>query len=89
MVVILLVEGFINEDIILEVIPPIINRNLAGPITQLNECTFIVPLASRVEVKEVSKLGSFKAATKDGPCTLKVSPWLEELGADRRVFGEG
>lgn len=84
-----LVEGYVNESSVLEVAPTIINSTLAGPITPLNDCSFLIPLANREEVREVCKLGSFKVATKDGPCTLKLSPWSAEIGADGRASGSG
>lgn len=70
-----LVDGFMNESSILEIVPSIIDRPLAGPITPLNECNFLVPLASREEVKQDWKLETFRAATKDGPCSLCLVPW--------------
>lgn len=83
-----IIDGFVNEGSVLEVAPTIINRPLAGPITPLSECTFLVILASREEAKEVCKLVSFKVATKDGPCTLKLAPWTAEL-AEGRASGKG
>lgn len=88
-VVLSLVEGYVNESSVLEVAPFIINTTLAGPITTLNDCSFLVPLANRDEVREVCKLDSLKVATKDGPCTLKLSPWSAEIGADGRASGSG
>lgn len=66
--------------VFLTVIPSIINRDLAGPITPLNDCDLLVPLANRDEGKELCKLGSFKGETKDSPCVLKLAPWSAELG---------
>ncbi|KAH7681768.1 Zinc finger CCHC-type protein [Dioscorea alata] len=88
-VVVTIVEGFVNEGSVLEVVPSIINKCLAGPITPLSDIAFLIPLASRDEVKEVCKLGSFKVATKDGPCTLKLSPWSAEIGTAGRASGRG
>lgn len=82
-----LVEGFANEPSILEEAPSFINRTLAGPLTPLNGCSYLVPLTSRKEVREVCKLGTFKVATKDGPCTLKITPWSAEIGAISRASG--
>lgn len=87
--VLTVVSGYVNVHSVLEVAPTLINRQLAGPITPLNEDAFLVPLASRDEVKEVCKLGTFSVATKDGPCTLRLAPWTTELGADGRASGEG
>lgn len=84
-----IVEGYVNETSVLEVVPTVLNCMLAGPITPLNECSFLVPLGSRDEVKTVCKLGSFKVATKDGPCTLNIAPWSADLGADGRASGDG
>lgn len=84
-----LVEGVANESHLLEVVPSIINRNLTGPITPLNDCNFLLPLASREEVKALYKLGSFTARTKDGPCGLKIASWSAELGAVDRTSGRG
>lgn len=50
---------------------------------------FLVPLKNREEVKEVCKLGQFKAATKDGPYTLKLSPWFAEIRTEGRASREG
>lgn len=83
------VFGYVNEASVLEVAPSIINKQLAGPLTPLNEDSFLVPLVSRKEVKEVYKLGAFSATTKDGPCTLQLAPWSAESGADGRASGEG
>lgn len=69
-----LIEGFVNKTSVLKVAPLVINKLLAGPITTLNECTFLVPLTSRTNVMDVCKLRSFKVAKKDGSCTLKLSP---------------
>lgn len=69
--------------------PSVINKSLAGLITLLNEVAFLILLACREDVKEVYKLGSFKVATKDGPCTLKISPWLAEIVAEGKASGEG
>lgn len=82
MVVLSLVDGYVNESTILEVAPSIINHALAEPLTPLNDCMFLVPLKNREEVKEVCKLGMFKMATKDGPCTMKLASYSAELGAD-------
>lgn len=73
--VISLVDVFVNKSSIIEATPSIINHSLAGLITSLNDCTFLVPLANREEVKEVCKAGTSRAMTKDGPCTLKFSLW--------------
>lgn len=67
----------------------VINRVLVGPITLLNECIFLVPLASREEVKEVRKLRSFRVETKDGPYTLNLARWLVEIGVDSCASREG
>lgn len=87
--VLTIVDGYVNESSVLEVTPTVLNCTLVGPITPLNECSFLVPLGSRDEVKTVYKLGSFKVATKDGPCTLNIAPWSANLGADGRASGEG
>ncbi|KAH7659788.1 RNA helicase protein [Dioscorea alata] len=65
-----LVEGFVNENSILEVVPSIINRKIAEPVTPINDCNFLILLDSRAEVKKVVKLGTCKVSTKDGPCVL-------------------
>lgn len=55
-----LIDGFVNDSSILEVAPSIFNIPFAKPITQLNECAFLVPLKSREEVTEVCKMGTFE-----------------------------
>lgn len=62
-----LMNSFVNESSILEVMPSIINLALLRPITPLNNCMFLVPWTNREEVKEVCKLGQFKVVTKDDP----------------------
>ncbi|KAH7691103.1 Zinc finger CCHC-type protein [Dioscorea alata] len=84
-----IVEGNVNEASVLEVAPTILNRALAGPITPLNDLAILIPLASRQEVKDTYKLGKFRVATRDGPCTLSLSPWSTEIGADGRAVGSG
>ncbi|KAH7659259.1 Zinc finger CCHC-type protein [Dioscorea alata] len=89
-VVIVSVElGFVNESSVVEVIPSIINQPLAGPLTPINEFTFLAPLPSRADVKEICKMGTCAAMTKDGQCSLKFAPWSVELGADGRASGAG
>lgn len=88
-VILSIVEGHVNESSILEVAPTLLNVQLAGPITQVNESSFLVPLASRDKVKEVCKLGTFKASTKEGLCQLRVAPWSAELGLEGKASGEG
>lgn len=87
--VLTLEEGFVNESSLLAVIPSLINVSLAGPISPLNDCIFLLPLMNREEVKELCKMGKFKAMTKDGQCVLKIAPWSAEIGAIGRVSGEG
>ncbi|KAH7657856.1 Zinc finger CCHC-type protein [Dioscorea alata] len=83
------VEGFVNDNSVLEIAPSIINMRMASPITPLNDNSFLVPLASRDEVKDVYKIGSFRVATKDGPCTLMLAPWSAEIGVTGRASGRG
>lgn len=70
-----IVDGHVNDSSVLVVAPALINVPLAGPITLVNEFNFLVPLASRAEVKEVCKLGTFTASTRDGICRLRLVPW--------------
>lgn len=48
-----IVTGFVNVKSILELAHSLINHPLAGLITLMNDCHFLVPLASREVVKEV------------------------------------
>lgn len=68
--VLTLTQGFVNEVNLLAVIPSIINKKLASPATPLNDCTFLLPMESREEFKDLCKLGS---ETKNGPCILNIS----------------
>lgn len=74
-------DGSVNDSSILDIIPSIIDRKLAGLVTPLNELDFLVSLASREEVKQVCKMGTFRDLIKDGSCSLKLAPWSAELGA--------
>lgn len=89
MVVLSLIEGFVNDSNLLTVLPSIINRELTGPITPLNDCAFLLPMKSREEVKDLCRLGTFAASTEDSPCKLQVSPWSAEMGAVGRKSREG
>lgn len=82
-------QGHVNDSTLMEVAPSILNRTLAGPITPLTDCSFLVPLANREEVRDVCKLGNFTIVIKDGPCTLKLAPWSAEIGAVGRTSGSG
>lgn len=82
MAVLSLVSCFINEASVMEIAPSVVNKSLARPITTLNEGMFLVSLASKEKVKEVCKLVTFKASTKDDSCTLKLASWSTKLGAD-------
>lgn len=87
--VISVVSCFVNANSVIEILPSVITVSIAGPITPLNDCTFLVPLASKEEVKLVCKMEKVKASTKDGVCMLKLSPWSAELGVDGRAEGTG
>lgn len=67
-----IIEGTVKETSVLVIAPSIINAQLARPITLMNECHFLVPLASREKVKVACKVGSFKAMTKAAPA---LSRW--------------
>lgn len=41
-----LIDGFVNDSSIIEIIPTIIGCKLAGSVTPFNNCNFLVPLAS-------------------------------------------
>lgn len=83
------ISGFVNEKSMLEVISSIVNYSIANSITSVNDYTFLVPLASIAEVKEVCKMDTMKISTKDRECILKTAPWTAELGADDKVTGAG
>lgn len=82
--VVSILDGAVNEKSVLEVLPFIINILLVGPISPMNDCSFLVPLSSRDQVKEVCKLDVMKVVTKDGLCSLKVAPWSAEFGQKGR-----
>lgn len=64
------VSGYVNEGSVLDVIPSILSTKLAGPPVPLNEAAFLLPFENRNKVREVVKLGTFDAMTKDGKCKL-------------------
>lgn len=82
-------DGYVNDTTLRAIIPSLINKELVGPITPLNGAHYLLPMESREGVKELCKLGSFTAATKDGPCRLKIALWSAELGAEGRASGDG
>lgn len=84
-----MVDGYVNESSVMEIVPLVVNTKLAGPITPITENSFLLPFANREEVREVAKLGTFKVSTKDGPCTLNLAYWSAELGAVGKATGEG
>lgn len=65
----------------LETIPFFVNIRTTGPTMPLNENSFLIPFESREEVREVVKLGTFEAMTKDKRCVLNLAHWMAELGA--------
>lgn len=69
--VISIVSNFVNKNSVLEIIPTIVNVPIAKPIMPINDCTFLVLLVSREEVKQVCKVDVMKVSTKDGGCRLK------------------
>lgn len=87
--VLTIVGGFVNEGSILEIIPSIINVKLAGPIVPLNEFSFLLLFDNKEVVREVVKMGTFEARTKDGLCKLNLAHWTAEIGALGRATGEG
>lgn len=87
--VVSIVEGFVNEKSVLEIILKIVNIPIAGLITLINDCNFLVLLVSREEVKQVYKLDVLKVLTKDNDCMLKLAPWKVELGTDSKASEAG
>lgn len=55
----------------------------------MNDCMFLVPLASRKKVKEVCKMDRMHVSTKNGGYRLKLAPWFTKLGDDGKVTGVG
>lgn len=88
-VVVTIISGYVTDLALDEVLPSIINRSLAGPLTPVNDNTYLVPLSCRADVKEVSKMEVMQFSTKDGVCSAKFAPWTVELGAVERASGEG
>lgn len=88
-VVVTILSGYVSDVGLGEVLPSVINRSLAGPLTPLNDKMYLVPLASRAEVNEVSKLDVVQFTTKDGSCSAKLAPWSAEIGAVDRASGDG
>ncbi|XP_039138075.1 uncharacterized protein LOC120275526 [Dioscorea cayenensis subsp. rotundata] len=84
-----LVGGNVNEGSVLEILPSILNTKMAGPAVPLNENSFLLPFENRDVVREVVKLGSFDAMTRDGKCRLNLAHWTAELGTSGRADGEG
>lgn len=87
--VLTLLSGYITDSALGEVLPSIINCSLAGSLTAVNDISYLVPLSSRAEVKEVCMLDVVTLATKDGRCTARIAPWSAEMGATDRAAGEG
>lgn len=87
--VLFMMGGFVNEECVMEIIPSILSSKMAGPIMALKETSFLIPFESRDEVREMVKLGTFEAMTKDGKCQLSMVHWTAEFGALGRVDGEG
>lgn len=83
------VAGYVNESSMINIASSVISRPFGGPITLLNEFSFLIVLKSRENVKEVCKLGSFNVSMKDDPCTLMLSPWSMDLVPMGRHVGEG
>lgn len=88
-VVVTILSGYVTDATLNEVIPYVINRTLAGPLIPLNDNTYLVPLTSRAEVKDVCKLDEVSFSKKDGICVARLAPWSAELGAVSRASGEG
>lgn len=89
MAIVSVVSGYVNERSVIEVTPFVFNRPFAGPITPVNDCTFLALMKSREEVNEVCKLGMMHVSTKDGKCSLKVSPWSDTSEACSRKYAVG
>lgn len=88
-IVLSIIEGFVNEASILEVIPFVINTKLVGPIMPITENFFFLPFTRREDVHDVVKLKMIRVKKKDGPCSLKLAYWSAELGDSKRAAVEG
>lgn len=84
-----ILSGFVMDASLEEVLPMVINFSLAGPLTPLNDNTYLVPLLSRAEAKEVCKMREVQFRIKEGLCSAKLEPWSAELGAIDRASGDG
>lgn len=74
-------SGQICEKILEKAIPLVLNSSLVRLITPLNDNAYLLPLNSFEDVEKVCKLGIFDLSSKQGLCTLSLSPWSSELGA--------
>lgn len=82
-------KGQISEGVFFDAIPSVLNFPLSGPITLVNDDVFLLSMASKEEVKATCNLGTFKLSSKQGLCSLSISPWTIELGALGKVSGIG
>lgn len=91
-VVLTILSSYVTDAGLNEVLPSVINRALAGPLTPLNDTMYLIPLSSLADVKEVCKLDVAKFEIKDGMCLAKFAPWSAEIGGSepciwRRTLG--
>lgn len=87
--VVTILSGYVTDAALEDVLPSVINCSLAGPLTPVNDNTYLAPLSYRADVKEASKLDVTNFSTKDGVCSVKFAPWSAELGSLERADGDG
>ncbi|KAH7689328.1 Zinc finger CCHC-type protein [Dioscorea alata] len=80
-------SGQISENVLAEAIPNILNIPLKGPITPVNDDNYIIPLGSKDEVKMACSLGVFELSSKQGLCSMSISPWSADFGTLGRASG--
>lgn len=81
--------GQISESVLQDVIPSVLNVPLSGPLTPINDDVYLIPLATKEEVKAACLLGVFELSSKQGLCSMSISPWTAELGALGKASGSG
>lgn len=89
MAVLTILSGYVTDRALEEIVPTIINCTLAGPLTPVNDVSYLIPLSCREKVKEVCKLDKLTFTTKDGRCAARIAPWSAEMGAVDRASGDG
>lgn len=83
------VSGQTNEDILLEFLPGALNTPRVDAVYEFRGNSYLATLCSEEEALKASKIGDLSLPSRLGPCVFSISQWTAEVGSVGAATGKG